>query len=157
MPVPMKKSSDEVFRSNGEDLEYRSAQGSPHVTGEIEKPVPSCKQSIFLKIKGEAGGRQALGARISEILLKIFGKTNQKCKIEDLSILDGQYLSEFFEVLTKIFKEGRVEDVEPLNLFLSGFSEPDLSRLQNLSTHDKIGNNILSEGIGNSLKTKRRR
>lgn len=149
-------SNQNVHLSTREDLTLRRAQGLLGEKKEIEETVVSCQSSIRSKIMSESG-RQTLGARISEILLKIFGKTNQKCKIEDLSILDGRYLSEFFEVLTKLFKEGRMEDVESLNLFLSGFSEPDLSRLQNLSTHDKIGNNILSEGIGNSLKTKRRR
>ncbi|MDD5463580.1 MAG: hypothetical protein PHP62_00340 [Candidatus Moranbacteria bacterium] len=120
-----------------------------------EEDALARQDEIFLSIITEAK-QQALGEKVLAVLLKIFGKKTQNCRIEDLPGQDAIFLEEFFGILTKIFREGNPEYMAAMEELMSKFLISDFRQLMSLSTNNQIGNQRLANGLSDMFMRRRK-
>ncbi|KKQ53558.1 MAG: hypothetical protein US70_C0002G0046 [Parcubacteria group bacterium GW2011_GWD2_38_11] len=148
----------DVFSTENE-LVSRRFRNSPHyatmkvVSGgnRSDKSATSNSQDEIFSAIATGDEGQKLGDRLSEILNKVFGKTNDRYELKTLSFPEISCLSDFLAVSTRIFLGADEKEVVGLKCFMLKFNRTDLFRLLNLAAKDKIGNPVLARGISDIL------
>ena len=127
---------------NSPPFEAKKSIFLEEIVRSVDPKISDTQATIELSII-QPDKNAALGGRISEILQKVFEDEN-KLYLEGLSFREASFLSDFFEVISRIFIGGNRYENIILNNFMKQFNIIDLNRFQVLAKQSKLGSQSLA-------------